>query len=108
MIPNNIKEGAVDLYNNIKETEAFQLAADAASKGIAYYNDFAKRFPEEAEQFSTAVDLSALFGPRPDIVKPDPSSSCKWQSRGKIYFAISSREARQIGIAWMLEPENRT
>ena len=109
VVPNNIKEGAVDLYNNIKETEAFQLAADAASKGIAYYNDFARRFPEEAEQFSTAVDLSALFGPRPDIVKPDPSSSFV---SGKAASAresarLASREVRQTGIARMLEPENR-
>ena len=109
VIPNNIKEGAVDLYNNIKETEAFQLAADAASKGIAYYNDFAKRFPEEAEQFSTAVDLSALFGPRPDIVKPDPSSSfVSGKAAEKREAArLASREARQTGIARMLEPENR-
>tara|TARA_R100001510_G_scaffold53059_1_gene54312 strand:- start:381 stop:2090 length:1710 start_codon:yes stop_codon:yes gene_type:complete len=109
VIPNNIKEGSVDLYNNIKETEAFQLAADAASKGVAYYNDFAKRFPEEAEQFSTAVDLSALFGPRPDIVKADPSSSFV---SGKAASAresarLASREVRQTGIARMLEPENR-
>ena len=109
VIPNNIKEGAVDLYNNIKETDTFQLAADAASKGIAYYNDFAERFPEEAEQFSTAVDLSALFGPRPDIVKADPSSSLV---SGKAASAresarLASREARQTGIARMLEPENR-
>ncbi len=109
VIPNNIKEGAANLYNNLKETEAFQLAADAASKGVAYYNDFAKRFPEEAEQFSTAVDLSTLFGPRPDIVKADPSSSFV---SGKAASAresarLASREARQTGIARMLEPENR-
>lgn len=109
VIPNNIKEGAVDLYNNIKETEGFQLAADAASKGIAYYNDFAKRFPEEAEQFSTAVDLSALFGPRPDIVKADPSSSFVSGKAASAREAarLASREARQTGIARMLEPENR-
>ncbi len=109
VIPNNIKEGAENLYNNLKETEAFQLAADAASKGIAYYNDFAKRFPEEAEQFSTAVDLRTLFGPRPDIVKVDPSSSFV---SGKAASAresarLASREVRQTGIARMLEPENR-
>jgi len=109
VIPNNIKEGAANLYNNLKETEAFQLAADAASKGIAYYNDFAKRFPEEAEQFSTAVDLSALFGPRPDIVKPDPSSSfvSDKAASARESARLASREARQTGITRMLEPENR-
>lgn len=109
VIPNNIKEGAVDLYNSIKETEAFQLAADAASKGIAYYNDFAKRFPEEAEQFSTAVDLSALFGPRPDIVKPDSSSSfvSDKAASARESARLASRDNRQRGIARMLEPENR-
>lgn len=109
MIPNNIKEGAVGLYNNIKETEAFQLAANAASKGISYYNDFAKRFPEEAEQFSTAVDLSALFGPRPDIVKVDPSSSfvSDKAASARESARLATREARQTGIARMLEPENR-
>jgi hypothetical protein len=109
VIPNNIKEGAVDLYNNIKETEAFQLAADAASKGIAYFVDFAKRFPEEAEQFSTAVDLRTLFGPRPDIVKVDPSSSfVSGKAAQKREAArLASREDRQTGIARMLEPENR-
>lgn len=109
VIPNNIKEGAANLYNNLKETEAFQLAADAASKGIAYYNDFAKRFPEEAEQFSTAVDLATLFGPRPDIVKPDPSSSfvSDKAASARESARLASREARQTGITRMLEPENR-
>ena len=109
VIPNNIKEGAENLYNNLKETEAFQLAADAASKGIAYYNDFSRRFPEEAEQFSTAVDLSALFGPRPDIVKADPSSSfvSDKAASARESARLATREARQTGIARMLEPENR-
>lgn len=109
VIPNNIKEGALGVYNNIKETDAFQLAADAASKGIAYYNDFAKRFPEEAEQFSTAVDLVALFGPRPDIVKSDPSSSfiSGRAASARESARLASREARQTGITRMLEPENR-
>lgn len=109
VIPNNIKEGAENLYNSIKETEAFRLAADAASKGIGYYNDFATRFPEEAEQFSTAVDLRTLFGPRPDIVKVDPSSSfvSDKAASARESARLATREARQTGIARMLEPENR-
>lgn len=109
VIPNNVKEGAASLYNDIKETEAFRLAADAASKGLSFYNDFASRFPEEAEQFATAVDLSTLFGPRPDIVKPDPSSSfvSGKAAEKKESARLASREARQTGVARMLEPESQ-
>ena len=44
-IPNAVKEGAEAVYDRIKDTEAFRLAAQAASLGDAGYQAFKERMP---------------------------------------------------------------
>ena len=56
-IPNAVKEGAEVAYDRIKDTDAFRLAAQAASLGDAGYQAFKERMPAAAERFESAVDV---------------------------------------------------
>ena len=68
-IPNSLKEGAEEVYESIKDTDSFRLAAQAASLGYDGYQAFKESFPAPAERLESVVDISALFSPRPDLPK---------------------------------------
>lgn len=98
-IPNAVKEGAEAAYDKIKDTEAFRLAAQAASLGDAGYQAFKQRMPEAAERFESAVDVGLLFSPRPDIPRLDIAK------RGaKKKAAELARENKKDGVTLLLEP----
>ena len=60
MLPQSVKEGAQDLFAQVQNTEAFKTAANAASKGYEFYQDFAAKNPALAERFETAIDLGCV------------------------------------------------
>jgi len=103
LLPQSVKEGAQDLFAQIQNTEAFQTAASAASKGYEFYKDWASKNPANAEKFETAIDVQAVFSPRPDM--PDiglPESLVQGAQK-------ASREAiradRGKGTTKLVEPE---
>ena len=98
-IPNAVKEGAEAAYDKIKDTEAFRLAAQAASLGDAGYQAFKQRMPEAAERFESAVDVGLLFSPRPDIPRLDIA---KRGSKKKA--AELARENKKDVVTLLLEP----
>ena len=103
-IPNSVKEGAAELYKDIKETDAFKLAAQAASYGVEAYDIFKKYEPESAERFEAAVDITALFGPRPDLPRID---TLKVPKRGaQIKADELVRENKRGGVTLLLDPLN--
>ena len=98
-IPNAVKEGAEAAYDKIKDTEAFRLAAQAASLGDAGYQAFKERMPEAAERLESVVDVGLLFSPRPDIPRLDIAK------RGaKKKAAELARENKKDGVTLLLEP----
>lgn len=98
-IPNSIKEGAEAAYDRIKDTDAFRLAAQAASLGDAGYQAFKERMPAAAERFESAVDVGLLFSPRPDIPRLDIAK------RGAQKEATRRvRENKKDGVTLLLEP----
>ena len=103
-IPNSVKEGAVELYENVKDTDAFKLAAQAASYGVEAYDAFKKAQPAAAERFETAVDITALFGPRPDLPRID---ALKVPKRGaQIKADELVRDNKKQGVTLLLDPLN--
>lgn len=103
LLPQSVKEGAQELFAEIQGTDAFKAAANAASKGYEFYQDFAAKNPAIAERFETSVDVGALFSPRPDM--PDvglPQSVVRGAQR-------DAREAiradRITGTTKLIEPE---
>jgi len=98
-IPNSVKEGAEAAYDRIKDTEAFRLAAQAASLGDAGYQAFKQRMPEAAERFESAVDVGLLFSPRPDIPRLDIA-----QRGAKKEATRLVRENKKDGVTLLLEP----
>lgn len=98
-IPNAVKEGAEAVYDRIKDTDTFRLAAQAASLGDAGYQAFKERMPEAAERFESAVDIGLLFSPRPDIPRLDVAK------RGAQKEATRRvRENKRNGVTLLLEP----
>ena len=98
-IPNAVKEGAEVAYDRIKDTDAFRLAAQAASLGDAGYQAFKERMPAAAERFESAVDVGLLFSPRPDIPRLDIAK------RGAQKEATRRvRENKKDGVTLLLEP----
>jgi hypothetical protein len=98
-IPNAVKEGAEAVYDRIKDTEAFRLAAQAASLGDAGYQAFKERMPEAAERFESAVDVGLLFSPRPDIPRLDVAKRGAQKEATKLV-----RENKRNGVTLLLEP----
>jgi hypothetical protein len=103
-IPNSVKEGAAELYDDVKETDAFKLAAQAASYGFEAYETFKQKMPAEAERFEAAVDITALFGPRPDLPRLD---ALKVPKRGaQIKADELVRDNKKQGVTLLLDPLN--
>ena len=98
-IPNAVKEGAEAVYDRIKDTEAFRLAAQAASLGDAGYQAFKERMPEAAERFESAVDVGLLFSPRPDIPRLDVAKRGAQKEATRLV-----RENKKDGVTLLLEP----
>tara|TARA_R100001480_G_scaffold8719_1_gene17003 strand:+ start:1306 stop:2913 length:1608 start_codon:yes stop_codon:yes gene_type:complete len=98
-IPNAVKEGAEAAYDRIKDTEAFRLAAQAASLGDAGYQAFKERMPEAAERFESAVDVGLLFSPRPDIPRLDIAKRGAQKEATRLV-----RENKKDGVTLLLEP----
>ena len=98
-IPNSVKEGAEAVYDRIKDTNTFRLAAQAASLGDAGYQAFKQRMPEAAERFESAVDVGLLFSPRPDIPRLDIA-----QRGAKKEATRLVRENKKDGVTLLLEP----
>jgi hypothetical protein len=98
-IPNSIKEGAEAAYDRIKDTDAFRLAAQAASLGDAGYQAFKERMPAAAERFESAVDVGLLFSPRPDIPRLDlAKKGAQKEATRRV------RENKKNGVTLLLEP----
>jgi hypothetical protein len=98
-IPNSVKEGAEAVYDRIKDTDAFRLAAQAASLGDAGYQAFKQRMPEAAERFESAVDVGLLFSPRPDIPRLDLAKRGAQKEATRLV-----RENKKDGVTLLLEP----
>ena len=98
-IPNSVKEGAEAVYDRIKDTDTFRLAAQAASLGDAGYQAFKQRMPEAAERFESAVDVNLLFSPRPDIPRLDIAKRGAQKEATKLV-----RENKRNGVKILLEP----
>ena len=103
MLPQSVKEGAQDLFAQVQNTEAFKTAANAASKGYEFYQDFAAKNPALAERFETAIDLGALFSPRPDMPDVGLPESVVRGAQKQAREAI--REDRITGTTKLVEPE---
>ena len=98
-IPNSVKEGAEAVYDRIKDTDTFRLAAQAASLGDAGYQAFKQRMPEAAERFESAVDVGLLFSPRPDIPRLDIAKTGAKKEATRLV-----RENKKEGVTLLLEP----
>lgn len=98
-IPNAVKEGAEAAYDKIKDTEAFRLAAQAASLGDAGYQAFKELLPAAAERFESTVDVGLLFSPRPDIPRLDIPKRGAQKEATKLV-----RENKRNGVKILLEP----
>jgi hypothetical protein len=102
LIPASVKEGAADLYKDLQGTRAFQVAADAVSKGFEAYDQWSQANPEAAEKFETAVDIQALFSPRPDMpefgVPKGPLTKAQKEARE------ATRTYKKQGVTTLLEP----
>jgi hypothetical protein len=98
-IPNAVKEGAEAVYDRIKDTDTFRLAAQAASLGDAGYQAFKERMPEAAERFESAVDIGLLFSPRPDIPRLSAAKTGAQKEATKLV-----RENKKNGVTLLLEP----
>lgn len=103
-IPNSVKEGAAELYESVKETDAFKLAAQAASYGFEAYDVFKQKNPAEAERFESAVDITALFGPRPDLPRIDILNVPKRGAQKKADGLV--RDNKKRGVTLLLDPLN--
>jgi len=98
-VPNSVREGAEDIYNSVKDTPPFQLAAKAAEKGYQYFQEFKESNPAAADLFMNAVDLGSLFSPRPDLeLKTAKRKTRASASKAKI-------EERKEGITSMIQPD---
>lgn len=125
LIPNFVKEGAEDLFKNIqgavsdktfysgsegismsaprKSTvaEGFQAGLTAVAEGYDAYQQFKQTNPEAAEQIETAVDLQALFSPRPDLPSVSVEKSLDKAAK-KAGEAV--RDKRRKGVVTLLTP----
>lgn len=98
-IPNSLKEGAEEVYESIKDTDSFRLAAQAASLGYDGYQAFKESFPAPAERLESVVDISALFSPRPDLPKMVVAKKGAEKTARKL-----ERENKKEGVTLLLEP----
>lgn len=99
-LPNSIRQGAEELFNSVKDTEAFQSAAEMAQKGLEFYEQFKQQNPAAAATFENVIDVSILFSPRPDM-KTFEASAQKAKSRASHHRFKQRRQ----GITQLLAPE---
>ena len=125
LIPNFIKEGAEDLFETIRDSvsgktfysgtegirmsaprkskvsEGFEAGLGAIAEGYDAYQQFKASNPTAAEQIETAVDLQALFSPRPDL----PSLSVeKTLDRKRKEAGEAVRDKKKKGVTVLLTP----
>jgi len=101
-IPNSVKEGAEAAYDRIKDTDAFRLAAQAASLGEEGYQWFKNANPQyqaAAERLESVVDVGLLFSPRPDIPRLDIAKRGAQKETTRLV-----RENKRNGVKILLEP----
>ena len=101
-IPNSVKEGAEAAYDKIKDTDAFRLAAQAASLGEEGYQWFRNANPQyqaAAERLESVVDIGLLFSPRPDIPRLDVAKRGAQKEATRLV-----RENKKNGVTLLLEP----
>ena len=97
LLPESVKEGAENFFNEIRDTEAFKTAADAASRGFEYYSDWAKKNPAMAERFETSIDIGTLFGPRPDLKGI--------VNKAQALAGKAALQDKKKGVSKLIEPE---
>ena len=105
LLPESVKAGARDLFNQLQETDAFKVAANAASKGYEFYKDWSLKNPAEAERFETAIDVGALFRPRPDIPVQEFGLPSRVVDKAKQASVEAARADKVKGTTKLIEPE---
>lgn len=97
LLPESIKKGAENLFNQVRDTEAFKTAADAASRGFEYYSDWSERNPAMAERFEASIDVATLFGPRPDLKGV--------VNKTQALAGKAALKSKKKGVSKLIEPE---
>jgi hypothetical protein len=100
VLPDIVKEFASETFEGFSQTGYGRAFGKALSMGLEVYNDLANKYPAEAEQFETNVDVGALFSPRPDLINLDKKALAAKKAGGQTKI-----DKEKTAVTSMLAPE---
>jgi len=99
-VPNSVRKGAEDAYNQIKDADWFQEAMRFAEMGIDKYNEWKTQNPGREALVDNTIDLSILFSPRPDL----NINVVERKARGR--SNKTNIENFRLGVETLIKPES--
>ena len=100
VLPDIVKEFASETFEGFSQTGYGRAFGKALSMGLEAYNELASKYPAEAEQFETTVDVAALFSPRPDLINLDKKALAAKKAGGQVKI-----DKEKTAVTSMLAPE---
>jgi hypothetical protein len=103
VLPDVVRKYAKQGFEGFMQTGYGRAAAEALSKGVEAYNEWAQENPGLAEEFETTVDVVGVLSPRPDLIDIDAKATAT-KKKGESVSAAKSREA----LTGLVRPEKLT
>ena len=98
LLPDAIRVGAETVWDEIKDAPFVSTALSALNKGYEVYAQWKEKYPADAEQFESAVDLGILTTPQ--------ASLAAQAKRAKREYNLNNIEEIRAGILRMMRPDN--
>lgn len=98
ILPDFVREGAEEGWEQIKDEPWVQTAGNAAGRGYEYYKKWKNNNPREAELFETSVDVAFLFTPSRKI------EATPFKDKATKAYNNAVYEEKRAGVDALLEP----
>lgn len=103
IIPDVVKEIAGDAWDMLAKSTYGKVYGVVLSKGYDEYQQFKQDNPAEAEQLESAIDVAAVFSPRPDLINLDKKALAAKEAGN-----LTKINKEKTAVTSMLQPEKLT
>jgi len=104
LIPNAVKEGLENTWNEIKDTKMVRIASEALASGFDTYSKWADNNPEQAETFESVVDIATVISPSSRFEMAGPAEKAKQKIKKITREEKKERTSEILGPDGVLKP----
>ena len=104
LIPNAVKEGLENTWNEIKDTKMVRIASEALASGFDTYSKWADNNPEQAETFESVVDIATVISPGSRFEMAGPAEKAKQKLKKITREEKKERTSEILGPDGVLKP----